>query len=154
MKLVARKSDDVVVLSAYGSDVTLHRAHAKVDGKKYLGFNETDHKVIEVSSLDGLSFDAGVEAYLASQFDSENIKEKKRARDEIVENIVVTTAAGNSFDGDERAQNRMSRAYNVLDPGELITWKLADGTAKQVTRQELKEALRLCGEQQTIAWFA
>lgn len=41
----------------------------------------------------------------------------KAARAAAVEAITVTTAAGNTFDGDETSQTRMSRAILVLSTG-------------------------------------
>ncbi len=80
----------------------------------------------------------------------------KQARTQAVEQIKVTTAAGNTFDGDEGAQTRMARAVVAMDglPPETTTlWVLADNTAVQVTRDELKAALLLAGEAQSAIWL-
>lgn len=87
-------------------------------------------------------------------------KKQKIARDQFkadrkqkVEDIVVTTAAGNSFDGDEASQDRMVRAIvSALDDTETIPWTLADNTVINVNRVELKEALRLAGQTQSSYW--
>lgn len=79
----------------------------------------------------------------------------KQQRQEQVDAIVVTTASGKSFDGDEEAQTRMTRAIAALDPGEATLWVLADNTPDPtVTREELREALRLAGAAQTAVWAA
>ncbi len=76
----------------------------------------------------------------------------KAARAGEIEAVVVSTASGKSFDGNEEAQGRMSRAITALDPGEATLWVLADNTPAYVTREELREALRLAGEAQTAIW--
>lgn len=80
----------------------------------------------------------------------------KAARAELVQAIVVTTASGKSFDGDEVSQNRMARAIVALGgSGATGTeWKLADNTVAEVTLEELTEALRMAGAQQTAVWMA
>ena len=78
----------------------------------------------------------------------------KAARASAVEAITVTTAAGNTFDGDETSQTRMSRAILVLSTGAAATvpWVLADNTVIQATAAELTEALALAGAEQARFW--
>ena len=78
----------------------------------------------------------------------------KQARQVAVENITVTTAAGNTFDGDETSQSRMNRAILVLSSGAASTvpWVLADNTAIQATAAELTEALAKAGAAQAALW--
>ena len=57
----------------------------------------------------------------------------------------TTTAAGKVFDGNEDAQNRMSRAVNAMEDADTLPWVLADNTIAQVSRAELREALKLAG---------
>lgn len=82
----------------------------------------------------------------------ELLAQDKAARVAEVDAIVVTTPAGNIFDGDEEAQGRMARTITALDPGETTLWVLADNKPATVTREELREALRLAGEAQTTIW--
>lgn len=83
------------------------------------------------------------------------LKKAKQVRQELVDQIVVTTTSGKEFDGDEDSQDRMSRAINALEPGETTLWILADNTVDPaVTREELREALRKAGEAQTAVWAA
>jgi hypothetical protein len=77
----------------------------------------------------------------------------KVARNEAVEAIVVTTTSGKAFDGDEVSQGRMARAIAASDAGDTTVWMLADNTPASVTREELKEALRLSGDAQTSLWI-
>ena len=85
----------------------------------------------------------------------EQLREQaKAARQAAVENIKVTTTAGNTFDGDEASQTRMSRAILVLSTGyaETVPWVLADNTVIQATAAELTEALALSGAAQAALW--
>ena len=78
----------------------------------------------------------------------------KAARAAAVKAITVTTAAGNTFDGDETSQTRMSRAILVLstDATASVPWVLADNTVIQATAAELTEALALAGAEQARFW--
>lgn len=73
-------------------------------------------------------------------------------RAEKVRMITITTAAGNTFDGNEEAQNRMARAVIGMNDGDTMAWTLADDSEVVVTKQELREALRLAGTAQTELW--
>jgi len=78
----------------------------------------------------------------------------KIARAQAVEAITVTTQAGNTFDGDEVSQGRMSRAIIALSTGlaPSVTWVLADNSTIQATAAELTEALVLAGQAQAAIW--
>lgn len=78
----------------------------------------------------------------------------KATRAAAVEVITVTTAAGNTFDGDETSQTRMSRAVLVLSTGAALSvpWVLADNTVIQASAAELAEALALAGAEQARLW--
>jgi len=77
----------------------------------------------------------------------------KAARAEAVRGIVVEVD-GLRFDGDETSQTRMARSVSVMDPGETIPWVLSDNTPALVSRDQLREALRLAGKRQTELWVA
>ena len=81
-------------------------------------------------------------------------EEAKAARAAAVGNIKVTTQAGNTFDGDEVAQTRMSRTILVLSTGAAasVPWVLADNTVIQASAAELTEALALAGAEQARLW--
>lgn len=81
------------------------------------------------------------------------MQEAKAKRQAEIDAIIVTTAAGNSFDGDEASQTRMTRAITSLQPGETMPWVLADNVAADVSKEELQEALRLAGTVQTEIWL-
>ena len=79
---------------------------------------------------------------------------EKIQRDITTAKILVTTAAGNVFNGDEISQNRLSRAIMALQlTGTLTThWVLANNVATEVGVPELAEALALSGAAQTALW--
>lgn len=78
----------------------------------------------------------------------------KAARAVAVANIKVSTASGNTFDGDETSQGRMSRAILVMSTGaaEAVPWVLADNTVIQADIAELTEALTKAGAAQAALW--
>ena len=79
----------------------------------------------------------------------------KASRALTVSQIKVTVSTGKVFDGDEISQSRMARAVVASEPLETVPWVLADSaSATIVTREELKEALRLSGDAQTAVWTA
>lgn len=85
--------------------------------------------------------------------------EQRRARlrwDRVlaVQAIKVTTAAGNTFDGDEISQGRMARAIIALNATGTpsVTWVLANNSTIQATAAELTEALSLAGAAQAAIW--
>lgn len=81
-------------------------------------------------------------------------EQAKAARQAAVDAIKVTTAAGNTFDGDETSQTRMARAITVLSTGYAATvpWVLADNTVIQADIAELTEALAKAGAAQAAVW--
>ena len=76
----------------------------------------------------------------------------KQARAAAVEKIVITTTAGNTFDGDERSQDRMARAVAVMDDADELPWVLADNSITTVSKAEIREALRLAGLATAAEW--
>jgi hypothetical protein len=79
------------------------------------------------------------------------LREAKALRQEEVDTLIVEVN-GKQFNGDERSQDRMSRAINAMDTAEETLWVLADNVPTIVTREELRTALRLAGEAQTAIW--
>jgi len=83
--------------------------------------------------------------------------EFKKTRQQAVDSIVVTTAAGNQFDGDEVSQGRMARAILGLQaagPDSSVLWVLSDNSVIQASAGELAEALALAGAEQARLWVA
>ena len=77
----------------------------------------------------------------------------KRARAPLVAAITVTTTAGNTFDGNEEAQRRMTSAITAMTDADLLPWILYNNTVIMVSKAELTEALRLAGMQMASIWI-
>ena len=99
--------------------------------------------------------DEDAEAMLSTAKTPEQIRDSaKLARSAAVAAIIVTTSAGNTFDGDEVAQGRMVRAVMAMQATSTATtpWVLADNTVVQASAAELLEALALAGSAQSSVW--
>jgi len=116
---------------------------------------------------DGVLFSEGVSLAACAEIDNDDINlysfhpddlaaqqrsEFKDSRAALVAAITVTTAAGNTFDGDEQSQERMARSITALDEGETVLWVLHDNSVTEASRDELREALRLAGSAQAALW--
>lgn len=97
-----------------------------------------------------------VESHANPPKTAEQLREEwKASRAAAVEAIDVTTAAGNTFDGDEVSQGRMARAIlalNAAAQGTTVNWILADNSVIDATAAELAEALALAGGAQAALW--
>jgi len=69
----------------------------------------------------------------------------KANKESSLNSIKVTTEAGNTFDGDEKSQDRMSKILlrSTLTDIAEIDWKLANNNIVTIKIEELKEALSL-----------
>ena len=83
--------------------------------------------------------------------DKEALIKAKEERADYVSKIIVEVE-GMKFDGDETSQDRMARSIVALNDEETVQWVLADNTIAQVTKEQLRQALRLAGEAQTAIW--
>ena len=82
----------------------------------------------------------------------ETLAEAKAERANAVAAITVEVD-GMVFDGDEKAQERMSRAVTLADsPEETTEWVLHDNTIAIVTAEQLRKACKLAGKAQTALW--
>lgn len=88
---------------------------------------------------------------LSGPTDPREIAKLERAK--AVEAITVTTAADNTFDGDETAQRRMASAITAMTDADLLPWVLHDNSIMMVNKSELIEALRLAGMQMASIWI-
>lgn len=77
----------------------------------------------------------------------------KKARAALVAAITVTTTAGNTFDGNEEAQRRMTSAITAMTDTDLLPWILYNNTVIMASKAELIEALRLAGMQMASIWI-
>lgn len=86
----------------------------------------------------------------------EAMQTSKAERADAVAAITVEVD-GMVFDGDETAQERMSRTVTAATAtgasmDDVTTWVLHDNTVAQVSIRQLATALRLAGEAQTALW--
>lgn len=70
---------------------------------------------------------------------------------------ITVEVDGMTFDGDEKAQERMARTVTAATAtgasmDDTTVWVLHDNTVAQVTVRQLATALRLAGEAQTALW--
>lgn len=87
------------------------------------------------------------------QYEQEQARnEFKKDRETNVASIKVTVD-NMVFDGDETSQARMAKAIVSMEDNETTLWVLADNTQIQATKAQLKQALRLAGEEQTRLWI-
>ena len=114
----------------------------KVD---YLGKIKDEHSLLVPKQFDKWSEDT------QSWIEDEILKneyltiQKKAKKVEQLNTLVVTTSQGNIFDGNETARLNMVSAIQSADLlGQISNnWKLADNTVKEISLNELKEALAL-----------
>lgn len=79
------------------------------------------------------------------------LAQAKAERADAVSQIIVEVD-GLKFDGDETSQQRMARSIVALEDGETMPWVLYDNTVSEVTKAQLKQALRLAGIKQSELW--
>lgn len=92
-------------------------------------------------------------ARLEAAFNAQKpIAAAKKLRAADVENIKVTISSGKTFDGDEPSQDRMTRAITEMNDTDTKPWVLSSNIPVEVTRAELREALRMAGKAQTLLW--
>lgn len=120
--------------------------------------NDQEEHVIQIKQwlIDNANLIAAYVPYVPTQaeIDAQALGDFKASRTLAVSQIVVISASGKSFDGDETSQNRMARAVTSSNAGDTTQWVLADTTVATVTHEELKEALRLAGEAMTAIWVS
>lgn len=124
----------------------------KVSKKEYtkaaIWCNTNGHYIEEVN---GEYFIREIAPPTEEEIAAEALAKAKAERAEYVAKLVVTVD-DLQFDGDETSQDRMARSCVALNDGETVQWVLADNTIAQVTKEQLRQALRLAGEAQTAIW--
>lgn len=113
-----------------------------------LGFVEMD---VEESEKGGWYIAGTAPKFSEEEIALKELLTAKKEREEYVSKIIVTVD-GMLFDGDETSQDRMSRSIVALNDEETVQWVLADNSIAQVTKEQLRKALRLAGEAQTSIW--
>ena len=130
-----------------------NRVQEMMDGEnpkflKKLGFSQC---LVEESEKGGWYRKGTAPKFSDEEVAMKQLVAAKAEREEYVKRIVVEVD-GMKFDGDEVSQDRMARSIIALDLGEKVQWVLADNTIAQVTRAQLREALRKAGTAQTAIW--
>lgn len=82
---------------------------------------------------------------------TEALAQAKTDRAEAVSKITVEFD-GMTFDGDEESQQRIARSIIALGDGETMPWVLHDNTIAEVSKEQLKQVLRLAGQKQSELW--
>ena len=67
---------------------------------------------------------------------------EKSGRTRAIKESTVSNTAG-IFQADEDSLSSMATTVTALDPGETVSWRLKDNTNVELTREELKEILKL-----------
>ncbi len=122
----------------------------------------TDNKIMTEEELEILNSSFSMENMEVPEEILENIGEvdlsflvkdrllqMNRLRNNETKKIIVEILDNIILNGDEKSQERISRAISVLDPEETTFWIDANGEAQELTRESLKEALKLAGQKQT-----
>ncbi len=87
-----------------------------------------------------------------ADIDAKAYSDWKKSRADAVDTIEVTYG-GVVYQGDEKSQDRMSRAINGLpDDVATINWIAKDNTLVALNRIQLRELLGLCGAEQSRLW--
>ena len=76
---------------------------------------------------------------------------KKEARTYEVSKLIVEVD-GYVLDGDEVSQERLSRAYAMLNDGETIAWKDANNSFVLLPKGSIKNAIIMAATKQTELW--
>lgn len=123
--------------------------------KTYLHAGVT-HTDTSTEYMAALGMDEQTQAAVLAQLEFEesmSAAAAKKTRDAAVAKIKVTVN-GKTFDGDEVAQARMTRAVVVAGIAGIAEckWKLADNTTTTVTADELKQAVALAMQAQGELW--
>lgn len=115
--------------------------------------NKNNALIKEIEKKDGVrrfkieAIPAPTEEEIAAQA----LAQAKAERAEAVSKIIVTVD-GMQFDGDEESQQRVARSIIALEDGETMPWVLYDNTIAEVTKEQLKQVLRLAGQKQSELW--
>ena len=128
MKIYIDKNGNLFGESAY--EVGMTPCEVKEDGGRYVKYN-----------LDGTPDLVAEQEVIDASLALEVKQQKLLALSE----LTVTTANGNTFDGDDTARSDMMAAIQASEILGITSsnWKLADNSWKLIELAELKEALAL-----------
>jgi hypothetical protein len=133
------------------------RCHAYADTQMQMLRDDAAAMGTPLDDYEGMiaEVEAGIQPPLAPT-PEEILAQRKAERQALVDAITVTTSTGHTFDGNEEAQARISRAIQTAEIAgiESTTWVLANNVPTVVTLPELKEALVLSMQAMGAVWAA
>ena len=124
------------------------------DGVKLIDGKYTTAYKVEALTAEEQAQQAEILAQQAADEAARQLEEAKQVRADAVAKITVEVD-GMIFDGDEKAQDSMSRVASIAGVDEQNTtlpWVLADNTVANVTVAQIKEALRKALYAQAALW--
>lgn len=83
---------------------------------------------------------------------TQKLQEWKTNRTELVQNIEITYNEV-IYQGDEKSQDRMSRAINGLQDTDTIQWVAKDNSVHDLLKEDLISILSLAGNEQSRLWI-
>lgn len=115
--------------------------------------NENNAYIEEIEKQNGVRRFriVGIPDPTAEELAAQELAQAKAERADAVSKIIVTVD-GMQFDGDEESQQRVARSIIALEDGETMPWVLYDNTITEVTKEQLKQVLRLAGQRQSELW--
>jgi len=141
------------VFEAYKADPALMKTKTQEVNDKYLGM---DVELVEASTeIDGkiVTLTNAAKGLVSQVRDVESLAGTKLVREAATISITVTLNNGIELDGDELSQNRLARALLVIEDDSIISWIALDNTIVQLTKADVKEALKLALEAQSVIFL-
>jgi hypothetical protein len=161
MKIVTWKNTDHALL--FGEPLSenfvqkniIPIAHTQ-DASEYVGisFEEITPEVcVEITSLETdkyyFIYNPQMGYYLTQELISYILKDLRQK--ELIK--ITVNIDGIILNGDEDAQNRLSRAFGVMSDIDVVNWKAFDNTFVQLTKDQVKRAIIASGTEQTNLWI-
>ena len=99
---------------------------------------DNNHNKVDLSDGTTLEFD-----FRSQEQMFEDLKRSERAARKESVRVSTINSSGNIFQADEDSLNSMATTIVALDEGEIVLWRLEDNSEVVVTREGLREALKL-----------
>jgi len=151
--MAALVAERKAVFEAHKADPTLMKTETQKINDKY---KVMDVELIEASTeVNGeiVTLTDAAKSLVSQVRDVEALSSIKLVREAATISIAVTLANGIELDGDELSQNRLARALLVIDADSIISWIALDNTIVQLTKADVKEALKLALEAQSVIFL-
>jgi len=146
----AMVAERVAVFETYSTNTTLMNTEMQKVNNKYLdmdvalpeGLTSFDGKIIPMSDA--------AKTFLNDNQELGFLSDTKIQREVSTLCIEVTLSNGIKLDGDELAQTRLARALLVMEDTASLSWIALDNKVVQLTKPDVKEAIRLAFEAQSV----